>query len=267
MRDRFTRANKVRHAERERIARDLHDTLLPAVQALLFRLQLWEDDAAVPRALRAELAVLVRQAQAIVVEGRDRITMLRRADAGSVDLTQALAAIESQGFAAEGVCFEVSSDGERRSLTRVAHEQLVDIAREAVRNAYRHACPSSVVVMVEYRKASLRMSVIDDGCGIDAVTREERGKGHFGLLGMRERAEQLGGSLWIGGNAGAGTRVTVVVPARTAYQDSLSPQRPHTDRPAASCVGELCAESRPQPAVRRNREFGYATPPVSEPGQ
>jgi signal transduction histidine kinase len=235
---RFRHDMEERHAERERIARDLHDTLLQAVQALLFRLQLWEDDEEVPNSLREEIAALVTQARAIVVEGRDRILMLRRADAQPVDLREALAAIENQGHAAEGVSFEVSIEGERRSLTLEAHEQLIDIAREAVRNAYRHACPSRVVVTVEYRKGSLRMSVIDDGRGIGAAAREQRGNpGHFGLMGMRERAKQLGGSFWIGAHDGTGTRVTVVVPAQIAYQDSF-------DRPRQATSGRQGARQR-----------------------
>ena len=206
-------------AERERIARDLHDTLLQGIQALLFRLQLWETDADISESHRAEIAALVTQARAIVVEGRDRIVMLRRTDAVPADLTEALAAIEKQGCAADGVQFEVSIEGERRSLTLEAHEQLVDIAREAVRNAYRHACPSRVTVRVEYRRGSLRMSVTDDGRGIDPAALERQCKArHFGMTGMRERAKQLGARFWVGANEGAGTRITVVVPARTAYR-------------------------------------------------
>jgi signal transduction histidine kinase len=206
-------------AERERIARDLHDTLLQGIQALLFRLQLWESDADISESHRAEIAALVTQARAIVVEGRDRIVMLRRADAEPADLTEALAAIEGQGCAADSVQFEVSIEGERRSLTLEAHEQLVDIAREAVRNAYRHACPSRVTVRVEYRKCSLRMSVTDDGRGIDPAALERQCKArHFGMTGMQERAKQLGAKFWVGGNEGAGTRITVVVPARAAYR-------------------------------------------------
>jgi signal transduction histidine kinase/ligand-binding sensor domain-containing protein len=223
---RYRNSMEERHAERERIARDLHDTLLQAVQALLFRLQLWEDDAEFAESHRAEISALVTQARAIVVEGRDRIVMLRRTDAKPADLSEALTAIEQQGSAPEGCRYEVSIEGERRSLTLEAHEQLVDIAREAVRNAYRHARPSHVAVTVEYRRGSLRMSVMDDGRGIDLVALEERGKSrHFGLTGMRERAEQLGATFWVGGNGGGGTRVIVVVPARTAYRDTFTRSR------------------------------------------
>jgi signal transduction histidine kinase len=220
---RYRNSMEERHAERERIARDLHDTLLQAVQALLFRLQLWEDDADISESHRAEISALVTQARAIVVEGRDRIVMLRRTDAKPADLTEALTAIGNQDSGAEGCFYEVSIAGERRSLTLEAHEQLVDIAREAVRNSYRHARPSRVAVTVEYRRGSLRMSVMDDGRGIDLVALEQRGKKrHFGLTGMRERAQQLGASFWVGGNGGGGTRITVVVPARTAYRDTFN---------------------------------------------
>lgn len=220
---RYRNSMEERHAERERIARDLHDTLLQAIQALLFRLQLWEDDPDISEAYRAEISALVTQARAIVVEGRDRIVMLRRTDAKPADLTEALAAIENQDLGVAGCHYEVSTAGESRSLTLEAHEQLVDIAREAVRNAYRHARPSRVQVTVEYRRGSLRLSVMDDGPGIDLAALEQRGKArHFGLTGMRERAKQLGATFWVGGNGGGGTRITVVVPARTAYRDTFN---------------------------------------------
>jgi signal transduction histidine kinase len=64
---------------------------------------------------------------------------------------------------------------------------------------------------------------MDDGPGIDLAALEQRGKArHFGLTGMRERAKQLGATFWVGGNGGGGTRITVVVPARTAYRDTFN---------------------------------------------
>ena len=85
---RYRRSMDARHAERERIARDIHDTLLQGVQALLFRLQMWEEDSNIPQYLRAQLAEVVRQTKSIVLEGRERILMMRRTEAQSADLAQ-----------------------------------------------------------------------------------------------------------------------------------------------------------------------------------
>src|SRR5579859_5453620 len=91
---------QARHAERERIARDLHDTLLQGIQALLFRLQIWASDPAIPPERRDEIAAVVIQARAIVVEVRDRLVGLRGTDAECRDLLASLAAVarvESDG--------------------------------------------------------------------------------------------------------------------------------------------------------------------------
>jgi signal transduction histidine kinase len=212
-----------RHAERERIARDVHDTLLQGVQALLFRLQMWEEDPGLPEPLRAELAAVASQTKSMVVEGRERILMLRRTDAQPVDLVESLAAVGNEASVGKCARFEVTIAGGTNSLTAAAKEQLIDIAREAVRNAYQHARAGYVSVSLEYRKRSLHMSIADDGRGIDpAVAAGCTRSRHFGLVGMRERAMQLGARFHIGPNGNIGTRVEVIVPARVAFQDAFT---------------------------------------------
>ena len=164
---RYRQSMDARHAERERIARDIHDTLLQGVQALLFRLQLWVEDRNIPEYLRVELAEAARQTKSIVVEGRERILMMRRADAQSADLAESLAIVGNESASGQTTAFEVTTAGEAKTLTVHAREQLIDIAREAVRNAYQHARAGRIVVNVEYRKRSLAMSIADDGHGLD----------------------------------------------------------------------------------------------------
>jgi signal transduction histidine kinase len=207
---------QARHAERERIARDLHDTLLQGIQALLFRLQIWASDPTIPAERRDEIAAVVVQARAIVVEVRDRLVGLRSTAPESQDLLASLTAVaraESNGKTAR---FEISSTGKHRLLLAEACEQLVDIAREAIRNAHQHACASLVALSVDYRNSSLRLRIADDGRGIDpAVPRA----GHFGLVGMRERAAQLGARFAVERNGANGTRVTVVAPAGVVFEE------------------------------------------------
>lgn len=220
---RYRRAMDERHAERERIARDVHDTLLQGVQALLFRLQMWAEEPDVPESLRAELAAVACQTKSIVVEGRERILMMRRADAQPADLVESLAAVGNEASAGKAARFEVTIAGGAKSLTAAAKEQLIDIAREAVRNAYQHARAGCISVNLEYRKRSLHMSIADDGRGIDpAVAACCSRSSHFGLVGMRERATQLGAQFRIGSNGVTGTRVEVIVPARVAFQDAFA---------------------------------------------
>jgi signal transduction histidine kinase len=206
-------------AERERIARDIHDTLLQGTQALLFRLQTWEDHPAIPESLRNELAKVVLQTKSIVIESRERILLMRRA--AQADLPEALAAIGHEASVGKGATFDVRVAGEARSLRSEAKDQLIQIAREAVRNAYQHAGARRIVVSLRYRRQSLMMSVVDDGCGIDPAFVESTSTSiHFGLIGMQERATRLRGNLRINSRLGIGTRIEVTAPARIVFQDA-----------------------------------------------
>jgi signal transduction histidine kinase len=208
-----------RHAERERIARDLHDTLLQGMQALLFRLQIWASDPGIARERREEIAAVVVQARAIVVEGRDRLITLRSTGPECQDLVESLTEVASTESTGKEVRFEISTSGKRRPLLAEACRQLVDIAREAIRNAHQHARASLVAMSVDYRNNSLCLRIVDDGCGIDpAVLKAAEHRGHFGLVGMRERAAQLGARFSVERNRINGTRVTVVAPAGVVFE-------------------------------------------------
>jgi signal transduction histidine kinase len=209
-----------RHAERERIARDLHDTLLQGIQALLFRLQIWAGDPRIARERREEIAAVVLQARAIVVEGRDRLVALRATDPECQDLVESLTEVANTESTGKQARFEISSSGRQRPLLAEACRQLADIAREAIRNTHQHARASLVAMSVDYRTTSLRLQIVDDGCGIDpAVLRAGNLRGHFGLLGMRERAAQLGARFRVERNGINGTRITVVAPAGVVFRD------------------------------------------------
>jgi signal transduction histidine kinase len=217
MRRRYRRGVEARHAERKRIARDIHDTLLQGVQALLFRLQIWEEDPNIPESLRREIAAVSHQTKSMVLEGRERILGMRSMDTQPVDLIESLALIAGNASVG-GATFEIKTVGEVRSLTADAQEQLIDIAREGVRNACQHAEASCISVNVEYNKHSLHVSIADDGHGFDQALAEGRVKSaHFGLMGMRERARQLGAQFHIRSKSTIGTRIDVIVPARAAY--------------------------------------------------
>jgi signal transduction histidine kinase/ligand-binding sensor domain-containing protein len=217
---RYRRGVEARHAERERIARDLHDTLLQGVQALLFRLQIWEGDPDTPERLRKEILGVSHQTKSIVAEGRERILTMRRTDAQPADLAESLTAIGNEASAGNGAGIDVTIVGMTRTLTLEAKEQLLEIAREAVRNAYKHAGASRIAVSLEYRKRSLILSIVDDGHGFDpAVAKERQEAGHFGLTGMRERARQLHAQFRVHSEPSVGTRIEVIVPGGAAYLD------------------------------------------------
>lgn len=220
---RYRQRMRDRHAERERIARDLHDTLLQGIQSLLFRLQNWETDPALPPGYREEVAAVVTQVRSIVIEGRDRILMLRRTDAQPTELLEALSVVGPRESNASSPEMRISMIGDPRPVKAVALEQLSDIGREAVRNSLQHAKASCVCVSVEYRRRSLILQIRDDGIGIDpSILRRSSKSRHFGITGMCERVEQLGGRIRIQRLEPHGTQVEVVVPARAAFQSGRS---------------------------------------------
>jgi signal transduction histidine kinase/ligand-binding sensor domain-containing protein len=207
-----------RHAERESIARDLHDTLMQGIQALLFRLQLWANDTAIPVERRAEIGAVVTQARGITIECRERLLELRHTHLEAPDLVESLKAMGGAESIGQGVRFDVVGSGKQRHLRPEAYDQLLVIAREAIRNAYQHSRASLIRVSVVFHDRSLRLQIVDDGLGIDTATLHTgKQSGHFGLAGMRERAAQLGAHFKLDRNGTAGTRITVTVPGAVAF--------------------------------------------------
>jgi signal transduction histidine kinase len=118
----------------------------------------------------------------------------------------------------EGIRFEIQVRGTCQTLIPKTQDQLLMIAGEAIRNAFKHARPRVVLVEVTYEPSGLSLEVIDDGVGIDDhIALGGRAGGHFGLQGMRERVSQIGGDMTIQGRAPIGTRLRVWVPATSAF--------------------------------------------------
>jgi signal transduction histidine kinase len=215
---------KVRMAERERIARELHDTLLQSFQGSLFEVQAARnlfprrpDDA------MHSLDEAIRSAEAAIVEGRDAIRDLRSGPAAPSDLAHLLAAAGqelSEAAAANGgsPAFNVTVEGPPRDLKTALQDELYRIGREILRNAFHHARASQIEVDIRYDAREFRVLFRDDGTGIDPKVLNEGGRpGHWGLPGVRERAKLVGAQLVFWSEAGAGTEVQITVPASVAY--------------------------------------------------
>jgi signal transduction histidine kinase len=202
----------VRMAERERIARTLHDTFLQSVQALILRLDVVS--AGLPEEARNKLAPILDQANDTIVEGRDQVYELRT---GRVDNVESAAEEAGRQLRAEhpSTTFGFAVGGARRKLRDTVAEEACEIAREALRNAFHHADAQHVEAHVIYEPEHFTLQISDDGKGMapDAESKQK----HYGLTGMRERAVRAGGKLDIGPAPGGGVRVSFTVPSRTAY--------------------------------------------------
>ena len=216
-----------RVGERTRIAHDLHDTLLQSFQGLVFRFQAARNDLPnrLEDACEALDSALVSADQALA-EGRSSIQELRSELLKESNIEQMLLATgrelaSSQNGEHGSPPLRVIVEGTRRAKQAMIREEIYRIARELLRNAYRHAHARSIEAELRYDDDAFVLIVRDDGKGIDPEVLKDRGRaGHWGLRGAYERAEGIGARLDVWSEAGAGTEVRLTVPGAIAYEKS-----------------------------------------------
>ena len=215
-----------RVAERTRIARDLHDTLLQSFQGLLLHFQAAINMlAARPVDGRKLLEDAVDRASQAIAEGRDAVQGLRRSTIESNDLAVSIRTVGEELASAPvhelSSNFNVVVEGTPRHLRSILRDEIYRLATEALRNAFRHASAKNVEVEIRYDKRYFRLRVRDDGKGIPSdVLRDSGREGHYGLPGMRERAKVVGGKLTIWTELDGGTEIELTIPAARAYVKS-----------------------------------------------
>src|SRR6266852_6889135 len=162
-----------RVGERTRIARELHDTLLQSFHGLLFRFQAARN--MLPRRLEEAIEALdgaLDTAEQAIAEGRDAIQDIRSGPAVQNDLAQLLTSTgqelaRSQEVDRDSAIFRVTVEGERQDLSPIVQDEVYRIAREVLRNAFRHARARQIEAEIRYDDRSLRLRIRDDGKGID----------------------------------------------------------------------------------------------------
>ncbi len=213
--------------ERTRIARELHDTLLQSFQAALFEFRAARNLFSKGREEAIQtLDSAIGTAQGAIVEGRDAIQDLRRTGVAQASLEHLLK-IAGQELASSELssgaqpAFRVTVEGPAQALPPVLQDEVYQIGREVLRNAFRHANASRIEAEIRYDNRLLRLRIRDDGTGIDQkLLKEGMRPGHWGLQGMRERARRIGARLVFWSEAGAGTEVELAIPSRIAYAKS-----------------------------------------------
>ena len=206
-----------RLAERTRMARDLHDTLLQTVQGskMVVDNALYRPDDAGMREAMEQVSVWLGQASE---EGREAVIALRTSTTEKNDLAEAFRrAIEGCGRTGsqEGV---LSVTGTAREMHPVVRDEVYRIGYEAIRNACMHSGGSRLDVGLTYAR-DLTLRIADNGAGMDPAIASGGKPGHFGLQGMRERAMRIGARLNVESSAGSGTAITLIVPGRAVFQD------------------------------------------------
>ena len=214
-----------RLAERTRIARELHDTLLQGFHGLMLRFQAVQNllpDR--PVEARRSLEIAIDRAAEAITESRDAVAELR-SSAPENSLVEALTLLGKnlasdpggQGAGA-GAAFSVLVEGVPLHLQPILQNDLYSISREAIANAFHHARAKQIELEVRFDGHVLRLRVRDDGIGINRDFLVHGGRdGHWGLPGMRERAKTIGAKLDIWSESNRGTEIELTVPATIAY--------------------------------------------------
>jgi signal transduction histidine kinase len=198
--------------ERAQIARELHDTLFQGFLGASLLLHTTVEQMPADSPSKPSLNHALRLMYRVIDEGRAALEGLRSPKVASTSLEQALCALGEE-FKSEGVRYRVFATGRSKALEPAVHEQIYMIGREALINALRHSNATSIESEVEYQPKKVRVTIRDNGSGIDAQVLRSGRTSHWGLLGMRERAADIGAQLKIRSRRGAGTEVEITVSA------------------------------------------------------
>jgi ligand-binding sensor domain-containing protein/signal transduction histidine kinase len=207
-----------RVGERTRIAQDLHDTLLQGFLSASMQLHVAERQLPSDSPARPLVGRVLELMSQVIEEGRTTLRGLRSTNANSRDLALSFSGIQKELATHEQVNYRVTVEGTARPLHPSVRDEIYRIGREALLNAFRHAKANTVEVELEYGIKQLKLLVRDDGRGIEPEVLAAGRQGHWGISGMRERAEVIGASLKLFSRAGAGTEIELSVPGRIAYE-------------------------------------------------
>ncbi|QEI09013.1 histidine kinase [Pigmentiphaga aceris] len=210
---------EARHHERERIARELHDTLLQGVQGVMLHFQAVVNMLPPNLQARQRMEDALDRADIVLSEGRDRVRDLRSPVRGPAALDDALQALGAQLAQNSTTAFSLAVRGDPILLHPVVCDEAYRIGHEALVNAFAHAQARQVVVEIDYGTMMFTLGIRDDGRGIDARYLTPYGRpDHWGLRGMHERARESGGTLQISSQPDAGSDVRLRVKATLAYR-------------------------------------------------
>jgi ligand-binding sensor domain-containing protein/signal transduction histidine kinase len=201
--------------ERNRLAREMHDTVIQGCTGVSALLEAVAMEGESQREETGLLDVARHQLRTTIAEAREAVWNLRHEDEGAGILGQKIGAMASQAGAEFHLPVTCSTIGTPFVISPPMAHDLLMIAREAVCNAALHGHPSRIGIGMEYIGRELVLTVSDDGCGFDPRQGESQNDTHFGLKGMRERADRWGGKFKIASTPGSGSSVEARLTSRT----------------------------------------------------
>ena len=217
--------------ERNRVARELHDTLEQALTGISLQLEAVSGTLqTAPGTAQQSLDVAQQMLRYSLEETRRSVMDLRSQALESRDLPGALEDLARQMTVGTPMVARVIVTGTARRLDAAQEHHLLRIGLEALTNAVKHGEPERIDIELQFQPDATTLVVADDGKGLEPCPEGEISGSHFGLLGIRERVTKLGGVLQIQSTPGTGTRLTVIVPVHAHDQE------PAVVRPAAGVL-------------------------------
>lgn len=213
-----------RLAERTRLARELHDTLLQTIQGSRLVAEDALSDPADAERMRRALQRLSGWLSQATREGRDAVNALRASTTRTNDLAEGLRQSAEESVRPGTLDLSITSSGPVRQMHPILRDDLFHAGAEAIRNAIRHSGGTSIRVELTYG-ANLSLKIIDNGQGIPEEIVERGKSGHFGLTTMRERIERIGGQMRLFSHPGAGTEVEFTIPGSLLYLEKTKSRR------------------------------------------
>ncbi|MDB4884020.1 MAG: two-component histidine kinase [Gemmatimonadetes bacterium] len=216
--------------ERTRLAREIHDTLLQGFTGVSFQLMAAMARLGGPAEYRASLDEVLALAQKTLADARQAVWDMRPPALEDDEFSTAFRAALERTTSGAALTLDYVARGIPRPLDPNVETVLFRVAQEAVSNVLKHAAARTVRVVLTYGRRSVRLSIADDGSGFIVHPDLHSYAGHWGLLGMRERASRLRGRLAVQSTPGEGTKIVLHVPARTTTAGSriasAAPARP-----------------------------------------
>lgn len=211
---------EARLSERERIARNIHDTLLQGIQGLMYTLQAATEKMHPDESSRRTIQSALDRADEVLTEGRQQIVGLRSGVHDSNELVQQLMKLADESSRGAVMHFLVSTEGQAREVRAPVCTELLAIVNQGFQNALKHSAATVVQLTLRFATGYLVLELKDDGRGIEQSVIDVGKPHHFGLQGMGERARLLSGSLTVTRDPAGGTLIIVSVPAKVAYKRS-----------------------------------------------
>jgi signal transduction histidine kinase len=216
LRERFEERLK----ERTRIAQELHDSLIQDVMGISLQIEITDELLPANLSAKAPLTRALGLCKSALDAGRRALNDLRSSPLNAADFVKSFSQLANDRPKDTETVVDVIVEGRERLLYPVPGNDVLQVGRQAITNALQHSRATKIHVLLSYGEEQLRIRVQDNGCGMSKETLNLGRPGHYGIAGMQERAERLGGNMSIRSSRGEGTEVNLTIPARSLYQDA-----------------------------------------------